>query len=42
MHFAALKAVGESVQIPLMYYQNNIAGSATLFQVRYFLFCFVK
>lgn len=33
IHFAALKAVGESVQIPLMYYQNNIAGSSTLFQV---------
>lgn len=24
MHFAAFKAVGESVQLPLMYYQNNI------------------
>ncbi|KAF2879683.1 hypothetical protein ILUMI_26489 [Ignelater luminosus] len=33
IHFAALKAVGESVQIPLTYYQNNIAGSSTLFQV---------
>ncbi|XP_022907261.2 UDP-glucose 4-epimerase isoform X1 [Onthophagus taurus] len=33
MHFAALKAVGESVQIPLTYYQNNIAGSGTLFEV---------
>lgn len=33
IHFAALKAVGESVQIPLIYYQNNIAGSSTLFQV---------
>lgn len=33
MHFAALKAVGESVQIPLTYYQNNIAGSSTLFEV---------
>ncbi|KAK4884932.1 hypothetical protein RN001_001203 [Aquatica leii] len=33
IHFAALKAVGESVQMPLMYYQNNIAGSSTLFQV---------
>lgn len=32
IHFAALKAVGESVQIPLTYYQNNIAGSGTLFQ----------
>jgi len=33
IHFAALKAVGESVQIPLTYYQNNIFGSSTLFQV---------
>ena len=33
IHFAALKAVGESVQIPLKYYQNNIAGSSNLFQV---------
>ncbi|KRT83224.1 dehydrogenase, partial [Oryctes borbonicus] len=33
IHFAALKAVGESVQIPLTYYQNNIAGSSTLFEV---------
>ncbi|KAJ8962511.1 hypothetical protein NQ318_000901, partial [Aromia moschata] len=32
IHFAALKAVGESVQIPLTYYQNNIAGSSTLFR----------
>lgn len=33
MHFAALKAVGESCQIPLTYYQNNITGSNTLFEV---------
>ncbi|HNQ68564.1 MAG TPA: UDP-glucose 4-epimerase GalE [Bacteroidales bacterium] len=26
VHFAAFKAVGESVQKPLMYYQNNIQG----------------
>ena len=26
IHFAALKAVGESVQEPLKYYQNNING----------------
>jgi UDP-glucose 4-epimerase len=26
IHFAALKAVGESVQIPLEYYRNNIDG----------------
>lgn len=32
MHFAGLKAVGESVQQPLRYYENNVAGSVTLFQ----------
>ena len=26
IHFAALKAVGESVQQPLIYYQNNLGG----------------
>jgi UDP-glucose 4-epimerase len=26
VHFAAFKAVGESVQKPLMYYQNNVGG----------------
>ena len=30
MHFAGLKAVGESVQQPLRYYDNNVAGSITL------------
>ncbi|GLV36343.1 UDP-galactose 4'-epimerase [Carabus blaptoides fortunei] len=33
MHFAALKAVGESCKIPLTYYQNNITGSSSLFEV---------
>ncbi len=33
IHFAALKAVGESVQKPLMYYENNITGSLTLYKV---------
>lgn len=33
IHFAALKAVGESVEQPLMYYKNNIAGSLSLFEV---------
>ena len=32
IHFAGLKAVGESVQIPLTYYENNIAGTVTLCQ----------
>nr|CAH7718627.1 unnamed protein product [Callosobruchus chinensis] len=33
IHFAALKAVGESVQKPLQYYQNNVGGSSALFEV---------
>lgn len=30
IHFAALKAVGESVAQPLRYYRNNISGAITL------------
>jgi UDP-glucose 4-epimerase len=30
VHFAALKAVGESTQIPLAYYRNNIDGLLTV------------
>lgn len=30
IHFAGLKAVGESQQIPLKYFENNIAGSISL------------
>lgn len=30
IHFAALKAVGESVREPLRYYENNVAGTVTL------------
>ena len=33
IHFAALKAVGESVAKPLMYYDNNIAGTVALTEV---------
>lgn len=33
IHFAALKAVGESVAKPLMYYENNIAGTVALAEV---------
>ncbi len=33
VHFAGLKAVGESVQIPLQYYYNNIAGTLILCDV---------
>lgn len=32
VHFAGLKAVGESVAQPLMYYENNVYGSLTLLQ----------
>ena len=32
IHFAGLKAVGESQQIPLTYFDNNIAGSINLVQ----------
>jgi UDP-glucose 4-epimerase len=32
MHFAGLKAVGESVSNPLAYYDNNISGSLTLYK----------
>ena len=30
MHFAGLKAVGESMQLPLSYYENNISGTVNL------------
>lgn len=33
IHFAALKSVGESVQKPLEYYNNNITGTLILCQV---------
>jgi len=32
IHFAGLKAVGQSVQEPLMYYDNNVAGTISLLQ----------
>ena len=32
MHFAGLKSVGESVQFPLRYYDNNVHGSIQLLQ----------
>lgn len=33
MHFAGLKAVGESCQKPLLYYKNNIEGTISLLEV---------
>lgn len=32
LHFAGLKSVGESVEQPLRYYENNVSGSTTLCQ----------
>ncbi len=32
MHFAGLKAVGESVAMPLEYYDNNVSGTLVLLQ----------
>jgi len=33
IHLAGLKAVGESVQQPLKYYDNNVSGSVALFEI---------
>lgn len=33
MHFAAKKAIGESMKEPLMYYENNLVGSMNLFKM---------
>lgn len=33
VHFAALKAVGESCRVPLEYYRNNVGGTITLLEV---------
>ena len=33
IHFAGLKAVGESVSMPLMYYRNNLDSTLTLLEV---------
>lgn len=44
IHFAALKAVGESVEVPLEYYSNNVINTLVLldvmekFEVRNFVF----
>jgi UDP-glucose 4-epimerase len=32
IHFAALKAVGESCQLPLAYYRNNVSGTLGLLE----------
>lgn len=43
IHFAGLKAVGESQKIPLKYFENNISGSISLVQAmeRAEVFCLV-
>ncbi len=33
IHFAGLKAVGESVSVPLKYYQNNVTGTLVLCEI---------
>lgn len=33
IHFASLKAVGESMKIPLDYYRNNVGGTVNLLEV---------
>ena len=33
IHFAAYKAVGESVKLPILYYQNNLGSTLTLCKV---------
>ena len=35
IHFAGLKAVGESVAKPLTYYQNNVGGTLTLLEAMF-------
>jgi UDP-glucose 4-epimerase len=34
IHFAAMKAVGESMQFPLLYYKNNLIGMINLLEVQ--------
>lgn len=33
IHFAAIKAVGESMQFPLLYYKNNLIATINLLEV---------
>ncbi|MFT5234187.1 MAG: UDP-glucose 4-epimerase [Candidatus Krumholzibacteriia bacterium] len=40
VHFAGLKAVGESCEIPLRYYENNISGTLELLKVMAAHSCF--
>ena len=38
MHFAGLKAVGESCDKPLMYYKNNLEATMNLIEVSPMIF----
>ncbi|KHD45433.1 UDP-galactose-4-epimerase [Streptococcus uberis] len=40
IHFAGLKAVGESTQIPLTYYDNNVCGTISLLKVMQKFHCY--
>ncbi len=40
IHFAGLKAVGESVKIPLRYYENNLSGTFALCEAMIAAGCF--
>ncbi|XP_046601629.1 UDP-glucose 4-epimerase isoform X1 [Neodiprion lecontei] len=40
IHFAAIKAVGESMQVPLHYYRNNVIGTINLLEVMKAAGCF--
>ncbi|XP_075215500.1 UDP-glucose 4-epimerase-like isoform X1 [Lycorma delicatula] len=40
IHFAAMKAVGESMQVPLLYYKNNLIGTINLLEVMKQYQCF--
>ncbi|XP_063991660.1 UDP-glucose 4-epimerase-like [Diachasmimorpha longicaudata] len=40
IHFAAIKAVGESMQVPLHYYRNNVIGAINLLEVMKAAGCF--
>jgi len=33
IHFAAIKAVGESIEVPLPYYKNNVIGAINLLEI---------
>lgn len=33
IHFAGLKAVGESCELPLLYYKTNVGGTTNLLEV---------